>query len=65
MDMSPASAKVVQPKKAIPAKNRTPELRHPEDPLLSAIGKFSHIWKGVDADEYVESLRKDWGDDDR
>jgi len=63
--MTPATTKVAPAKKAAPAKNGALKLRHPEDPLLSAIGKYSYIWQGVDADEYVESLRKDWGDDDR
>ena len=63
--MTPAAAKIAQPKKVAPEKNGTLKLRHPEDPLLSAIGKYNYIWQGVDADEYVKSLRQGWGDDDR
>lgn len=32
------------------------------DPILRMWGLGKEIWKGVDADEYVRSLREDWGD---
>jgi len=34
-----------------------------QDPILQMWGLGKEIWKGVDADEYVRSLREDWDDE--
>lgn len=35
------------------------------DPILQMWGLGKEIWKGVDADEYVRSLREDWDEPNR
>lgn len=38
---------------------------HERDPILLMWGLGKEIWKGIDADEYVRSLREDWDDSDQ
>jgi hypothetical protein len=41
-------------RKTVRGLGRSPKV---EDPLLAIAGKFKHVWEGVDAVEYVRSLR--------
>src|SRR5207302_2822196 len=40
--------------------NKEVSVREEDDPILQMAGVGKEIWAGVDADEYVRSLRSNW-----